>query len=86
MANCISATRRIRIDLLKQIRVPARAARNTAWQQVVHQTLAAILANELGMRRGTATRHSPLATRGLRQLAHWCRGNPLTTAGLDNNH
>ena len=47
--------------MLKQIGLPARAARNTAWQQMVYQASAAVLADELGTQRGTVTRHARLA-------------------------
>ncbi|GAA3707484.1 hypothetical protein GCM10022204_26750 [Microlunatus aurantiacus] len=47
--------------MLKEIGVSARAARNTAWQQMVQQAPAAILADGLGAQRGTAARHAKLA-------------------------
>jgi len=47
--------------MVKQIGLSARSARNTAWRQMVHQAPAAILADELGTQRGTATRLAKLA-------------------------
>lgn len=47
--------------MLKSIGLSARAARNGAWQQLVHQAPAAILADGLGAGRGTVTRHANTA-------------------------
>ena len=47
--------------MLKEIGLPARAARNTAWRQMVRQAPAAILADGLGVQRGTAARHATTA-------------------------
>jgi hypothetical protein len=47
--------------MLKEIGLPARAARNTAWRQMVQQAPAAILADGLGAASGTAARHAKIA-------------------------
>jgi len=47
--------------MLKQIGLPARAVRNTAWQQMVYHAPAAVLADELGTQRDTVTRHARTA-------------------------
>lgn len=47
--------------MLKSIGLPARAARNGAWQQMVHQAPAAILADALGSSRTTITRRAKTA-------------------------
>ena len=48
-------------NMLKEIGLPARAARNTAWRQMVQQAPAAILADGLGAERSTAARHAKIA-------------------------
>lgn len=48
-------------NMLKEIGIPARMARSTAWRQMVHQAPAAILADGLGAQRGTAARHAKIA-------------------------
>ena len=47
--------------MVKQTGLSARAARNTAWRQMVQQPPAAILADGLGTERGTATHHARAA-------------------------
>ena len=47
--------------MVKQIGLSARAARNTAWHQMVQQAPAAILADGLGTQRGTAAHHAKIA-------------------------
>lgn len=47
--------------MLKEIGIPTRAARNTAWRQMAQQAPAAILADGLGAQRGTAARHAKIA-------------------------
>ncbi|HET9649274.1 MAG TPA: hypothetical protein VFP34_13745 [Microlunatus sp.] len=47
--------------MVKQVGLSARAARNTAWRQMVQQAPAAILADGLGTERGTATHYARLA-------------------------
>lgn len=47
--------------IVKQIGLSARAARNTAWRQMVHRAPAAILADGLGTERGTAAHHARAA-------------------------
>ena len=47
--------------MVKQIGLSARAARNTAWRQLVQQAPAAILADGLGAERGTAAHRAKVA-------------------------
>lgn len=47
--------------MLKEIGLPARVARSTAWRQMARQAPAAILADGLGAQRGTAARHAKIA-------------------------
>ena len=47
--------------MVKQTGLSARAARNTAWRQMVQQAPAAILADALGAERGTAAHHAKVA-------------------------
>jgi hypothetical protein len=48
-------------SMVKQIGLPARSARNTAWRHMVQQAPPAILADGLGAERGTATHHARVA-------------------------
>ena len=64
--SAVSATRpatpRIHAsNTLKEIGLPARVARSTAWRQMVQQAPAAILADGLGAQRGTAAHHAKIA-------------------------
>lgn len=48
--------------MIKSIGLPARPARNTAWQQMAHRAPAEVVADELGAKRGRTPRSAVLTT------------------------